>query len=102
MVQGGASGDFAKVEISKVFPAVHCGGVNCHTLAPFVLTLSGPLVWLQHQVLLGLLQLLLQTLVLGSDFTDPLLTVLQQPELGADIHHLLTHTQERQTGMVHI
>ncbi len=58
-----------------------------------LLTLSGPLVWLQHQVLFGLFQLLLQTLVLGSDFTDSLLTVLQQTELGTDVHHLLTHGQ---------
>lgn len=62
-----------------------------------LLTLRGPLVWLQHQVLFGLFQLLLQTLVLGSDFTDSLLTVLQQTELGADTHHLLTRGQGTDT-----
>lgn len=50
-------------------------------------------MWLQHQVLFGLFQLLLQTLVLGSDFTDSLLTVLQQTKLGTDRHHLLTRRQ---------
>lgn len=57
------------------------------------LTLPGPLVWLQHQVLFGLFQLFLQTLVLGSDFADPLLPVLQQAKLGAYIHHLLMGTE---------
>lgn len=42
----------------------------------FSLTFSSPGVWLQHQVLFGLFQLLLQTLVLGSDFADSLLPVL--------------------------
>ena len=50
-------------------------------------------MWLQHQVLFGLLQLLLQTLVLGSHLTDSLLTVLQQFEFGTDVHHLLTRRQ---------
>lgn len=57
------------------------------------LTLSGPFVRLQHQVLFGLFQFFLQTLVLGSDFTDSLLAVLQQAKLGADIHHLLPHRE---------
>lgn len=48
---------------------------------------------LQHQVLFGLLQLFLQTLVLGSYFADSLLPVLQQAELGANIHHLLMRRQ---------
>lgn len=55
-----------------------------------ILTLGDPFVRLQHQVLLGLLQLVLQTLVLGSDFTDSLLAVLQQAKLGADVQQLLT------------
>lgn len=58
-----------------------------------LLTLGGPFVWLQHQVLFGLFQLLLQTLVLGSHLADSLLTVLQQSELGTDVHHLLTRRQ---------
>lgn len=65
------------------------------------LTLSGPLVRLQHQVLFGLFQFFLQTLVLGSDFTDSLLAVLQQTKLGTCIHHLLTHT-ERERGQIWI
>lgn len=71
---------------------------NTHTPT---LTLGGPFVWFQHQVLFGLFQFFLQTLVLGSDLTDPLLTVLQQTKLGTDIHHLLTkkdtHGGDRQT-----
>lgn len=57
------------------------------------LTLGCPFVWLQHQVLFGLFQFFLQTLVLGSDFTDSLLAVLQQTKLGTDIHHLLTQRE---------
>lgn len=57
------------------------------------LTFPGPLVRLQHQVLFGLFQLFLQTLVLGLDFADSLLPVLQQAKLGANIHHLLMCTE---------
>lgn len=65
------------------------------------LTLIGPFVWLQHQVLFGLLQFFLQTLVLGSDLTDSLLAVLQQAKLGTDVHHLLTSRErtDRQENM---
>lgn len=48
-------------------------------------------------MLLGLLQFFLQTLVLGSDFADALLAVLQQTEPGADMHHLLAHTHIERT-----
>lgn len=61
------------------------------------LTLSGPFVWLQHQVLFGLFQFFLQTLVLSSDLADSLLAVLQQAKLGTDVHHLLTHREKGQT-----
>lgn len=60
-----------------------------HFVGRLYLKLAGPFVRLQHQVLLGLFQLFLQTLVLCSDFSDSLLTVLQHPQLGADVHHLL-------------
>lgn len=57
------------------------------------LTFPGPHVRLQHQVLFGLFQLFLQTLVLGSDFADPLLPVLQQAKFGANMRRLLMCTE---------
>lgn len=59
------------------------------------LTFPGPCVRLQHQVLFGLFQLFLQTLVLGPHFADSLLSVLQQAKLGANIHHLLMRDTQR-------
>lgn len=73
---------------TRGFPELH---THTHTLQ---LTLSGPLVRLQHQVLLGLLQLPPQTLVPGSDLADPLLPLLHQPEPGAAERRLLTPTQK--------
>lgn len=70
------------------FPINHLISPTCRPWS-LSLTFPGPLVRLQHQVLFGLFQLFLQTLVLGSDFADSLLPVLQQAKLGADIHHLL-------------
>lgn len=70
------------------FPINHLISPTCRPWS-LSLTFPGPLVRLQHQVLFGLFQLFLQTLVLGSDFADSLLPVLQQAKLGANIHHLL-------------
>lgn len=81
---------------SNILPVITPTHSHRHTLldaSRVLLTLGGPFVWLQHQVLFGLLQLLLQTLVLGSHLTDSLLTVLQQFEFGTDVHHLLTRRQ---------
>lgn len=67
----------------------HTGCVGVH------LTLSGPFVWFQHQVLLCLFQFLLQTLVLGSNLADSLLPMLHQTQPGAGVHHLLTCRQRK-------
>lgn len=61
------------------------------------LTLAGPRVRLQHQELFGLFQLFLQTLILGPDFADALLPVLQQAKLGAHVQNLLV----QRTGSKH-
>lgn len=56
------------------------------------LTLGGPLLRFQHEMLLGLLQLLLQPVVLGPHLRDPLLSVLQDLQLSTEVHHLLRTT----------
>lgn len=53
------------------------------------LTFIGPFLGSQHQVLLGLLQLLLQPVILCPHLWDSLLPVLQDPQLGAEVRHVL-------------